>query len=138
MDLTTGKRILSKTYCGSAAYAAPEILQGQPYNPKLYDIWSLGCILFIMLCGSMPYDDRDVRKMLKTQLETKVKFPSRTNEKLDPFAKDLIYHMLEVDVTKRYNIDKVLKHKWLEDLNRDSIQTLILPPIRNPLKTPSG
>jgi testis-specific serine kinase len=138
VDLKTGKRILSKTYCGSAAYAAPEILQGQPYNPKLYDIWSLGCILFIMLCSSMPYDDRDVKKMLKTQLESKVKFPSRTNDKLDPMARDLIHHMLEVDVTKRYNIDKVLKHKWLEELNRASTQTLVLPLTKNQHKTPSG
>ncbi len=63
----------------------------------------------------MPYDDRDVKKMLKNQLENKVKFSSKVADKVDGVVRDLIYHMLEVDVTKRFNIDKVIKHKWLQD-----------------------
>ena len=114
VDPETNKRILSHTYCGSAAYAAPEILQGIPYNPKLYDIWSLGCILFIMICGSMPYDDSDVEKMIRTQLECSIKFPLKSSQ-IDPLVKDLIRQMLEPDAMHRANIDKVLKHSWLKN-----------------------
>ena len=63
-----GKVKLSSTFCGSAAYAAPEIIQGKMYDPRKHDSWSLGVILYIMVCGSMPYDDSNVRKMLKEQL----------------------------------------------------------------------
>lgn len=116
IDADTNKRILSCTYCGSAAYAAPEILQGIPYNPKLYDMWSLGCILYIMVCGCMPFDDTDTKIMIRVQLEGKVKYPSKMSDKIDFLAKDLINQMLEPDVTKRANIDKVLKNKWMNSV----------------------
>lgn len=63
----------------------------------------------------MPYDDSDIKKMIKAQHEGKNKFPPKIYDRLDPLVRDLIYIMLEADVTKRANIDKVLKHPWLKD-----------------------
>uniref|UniRef100_A0A6I8MXT2 non-specific serine/threonine protein kinase n=1 Tax=Ornithorhynchus anatinus TaxID=9258 RepID=A0A6I8MXT2_ORNAN len=92
----SGKLLLSKTFCGSAAYAAPEVLQGIPYQPKVYDIWSLGVILYIMVCGSMPYDDSNIKRMLRVQKEHRVHFPR--SKHLTSECKDLIYRMLQPDV----------------------------------------
>uniref|UniRef100_A0A5F9D365 non-specific serine/threonine protein kinase n=1 Tax=Oryctolagus cuniculus TaxID=9986 RepID=A0A5F9D365_RABIT len=106
----SGRIILSKTFCGSAAYAAPEVLQGIPYQPKVYDIWSLGVILYIMVCGSMPYDDSNIKKMLRIQKEHRVNFPR--SKHLTGECKDLIYRMLQPDVNRRLHIDEILSHCW--------------------------
>lgn len=73
---SSGRRELSRTFCGSTAYAAPEVLQGIPYNPMMYDVWSLGCVLFIMMTGTMPFDDSNVRNMVTCQLKRQIRYPS--------------------------------------------------------------
>ncbi|XP_068767239.1 testis-specific serine/threonine-protein kinase 2-like [Struthio camelus] len=109
-----GKIILSKTFCGSAAYAAPEVLQGIPCNPKICDIWSLGVILYIMVCALMPFDDSNIRKMVWIQKQHRIHFPKSRHLSLK--CKDLIYRMLHPDVSRRLCIDEVLSHPWLQGL----------------------
>jgi len=109
-----GKKILSQTYCGSAAYAAPEILRGSKYVPKAYDMWSVGVILFIIVCGSMPFDDSDVRRQLKRQLKNNVHFPTRVRESINEDCKKLIRQLLEVDVSRRLTIKEVRSSAWMK------------------------
>ncbi|KAM3936707.1 testis-specific serine/threonine-protein kinase 1-like [Leptodactylus fuscus] len=113
---SSGKTILSKTFCGSTAYAAPEVLQGIPYEPKVYDIWSLGVILFIMVSGSMPYDDSNIKKMLRVQKQHSINFPRSSDLTSD--CKDIIHCMLQPDVNQRLTIDGILNHRWLQPISK--------------------
>lgn len=60
-----GSIVLSETYCGSYAYASPEILRGIPYQPQYADVWSMGVVLFAMVFGRLPFDDSNYRELLK-------------------------------------------------------------------------
>lgn len=107
------RRILSQTYCGSAAYAAPEVVSGTPYNPKLADVWSLGIILYIILCGTPPFDDENLTKLLRNQMSRNFNFRSRVQDSISSYAKSLVRHILEPDITLRFTLDRVLSHEWM-------------------------
>ncbi|XP_044747347.1 testis-specific serine/threonine-protein kinase 3-like isoform X2 [Coccinella septempunctata] len=109
-----GHRVLSETYCGSAAYAAPEVVNGTRYNPKLSDVWSIGVILFIMLNASMPFDDSNLRKLLKDQITKNWVFRSRIRDKITSAVKSLVRQLLEPDVTLRLTLDRVIQNEWVK------------------------
>ena len=58
----------SNTFCGSIKYAAPEVVHGSPYDPKIADLWSIGVVLFAMLNKSLPFDDKSLRKLYQCQM----------------------------------------------------------------------
>lgn len=60
-----GQMKTSNTFCGSYAYASPEILKGIPYQPNTSDIWSIGVVLYAMIFGTLPFDDTTYKRLLK-------------------------------------------------------------------------
>lgn len=52
------KEATMSTNCGTLAYQAPEVIQGQKYDSAC-DIWSIGIVLYVMLCGYSPFDSDD-------------------------------------------------------------------------------
>ncbi|KAI3389351.1 hypothetical protein SNEBB_010707 [Seison nebaliae] len=102
---------LSTTYCGSAAYAAPEVLQGIAYAGEPYDIWSLGIILYIMVIGTMPFDDSDIKKLIIDQTQYGVQFTRR--RPVTPNCMKLIRAILEPNLAFRATIPKIANHYWI-------------------------
>ncbi|KAG5321302.1 TSSK1 kinase, partial [Pseudoatta argentina] len=108
-----GKRVLSDTYCGSLSYAAPEILRGYPYNPKMSDIWALGVILYIMLNKSMPFDEDNLKRLYELQVARKWKFRSKIIDSLTDRVKKLVGNLLEPDTSKRWPLDQIIQSDWI-------------------------
>ncbi|XP_028936830.1 testis-specific serine/threonine-protein kinase 3 isoform X2 [Ornithorhynchus anatinus] len=101
---------LSQTFCGSTAYAAPEVLQGVPHDSTKGDIWSMGVVLYVMLCAGLPFDDADIPKMLGQQ-QKGVSFPTHLG--ISAECQDLLKRLLEPDMSLRPSIEEVSWHPWL-------------------------
>lgn len=99
------------TSCGSPHYASPEIVNGSKYEGTATDIWSCGVILFALVTGRLPFDDKNVRTLLSKVKVGKYEVPAY----VDPQAKDLITRMLVVDVAKRITMPEILAHPWLQN-----------------------
>ncbi|KAJ3132961.1 hypothetical protein HDU90_006497 [Geranomyces variabilis] len=102
-------RKLLDTYCGSVAYAAPEMILGKQYSGPQADVWSLGVILYTLLCGYLPFDDDNEATLRQKILDLDYELP----EFLAPETKDLIQQMLQLKGSERVSIAGVLAHSWL-------------------------
>ncbi|XP_077534667.1 testis-specific serine/threonine-protein kinase 6-like [Haemaphysalis longicornis] len=102
---------LSETYCGSTAYAAPEVLQGVRYKPLHADVWGLGVILYVMVTGLLPYEANTVLHQVRLQMNRQVRFPRAL--KLSSQLKNLIRGMLEPVVSLRGSMARVVRHPWI-------------------------
>ncbi|KAJ8868658.1 hypothetical protein PR048_030197 [Dryococelus australis] len=120
-------RTLSRTFCGSAAYAAPELLSGMPYNPKLADVWSTGVILYIMLNASLPFHDSNLRRMLREQLTKNWSFRIKVRDSVSQDARAVVGDILEPDVTRRPTVDRVLSYEWVSVRSRVAETPLSVP-----------
>uniref|UniRef100_A0A182Q2I5 Protein kinase domain-containing protein n=1 Tax=Anopheles farauti TaxID=69004 RepID=A0A182Q2I5_9DIPT len=102
---------LSSTFCGSIAYTAPEVLKGIPYDPKAHDMWSLGCVLFILVTGTMPFDESNVRITIGNQERKQYAYPTDLN--LNLAIVELIDRLIEPDVSVRATINQVADDPWV-------------------------
>ena len=99
-----------KTFVGSPEYAAPEILNCQEYDGTKVDVWSLGCILYVMVVGRAPFQGEPFRiyeKIVNTQFEMPLDLSSE--------CQNLIRLALNKDPEKRINTDEIAKHPWMLD-----------------------
>lgn len=109
-----------KTSCGSPNYAAPEVISGKLYAGPEVDVWSLGVILYVMLCGRLPFDD-DFIPALFTKISNGVyTLPNH----LSPGAKNLLTRMLVVNPLNRITIHEIMEDEWF----KHGLQDYLFPP----------
>ncbi|GIJ98506.1 camp-dependent protein kinase catalytic subunit [Aspergillus viridinutans] len=124
------------TLCGTPDYLAPEVVSSKGYN-KSVDWWSLGILIFEMLCGFTPFwDSGSPVKIYENILRGRVKYPPY----LHPDAVDLLSQLITADLTKRLGnlhggSEDVKNHPWFAEvtwdrLARKDIDAPYVPPIR--------
>ncbi|KAF9929422.1 NUAK SNF1-like kinase 2 [Linnemannia zychae] len=117
------------TYCGSPFYAAPEMVSGTPYTGPETDVWSLGVILYVLVCGRLPFDASDLPALFAQIKRGNYQKPREGS--IDVCS--LIHRMLTVDPKRRATLTDVLRSRWMRAEGMD-----ILPSTLPALSTTSA
>jgi calcium/calmodulin-dependent protein kinase I len=114
--------MLVKTACGSPNYVAPEVLLNEKHGYSFAcDMWSVGVVLYVLLCGFCPFFDECTPALFASITSGNYSFPSPYWDDISDDAKDLVRNLLVVDPTKRYTPDQALAHRWLVNNQSDSV-----------------
>ncbi|KAJ2006845.1 serine/threonine protein kinase [Coemansia thaxteri] len=111
-----GETMFMKTVCGTPMYVAPEVLTVRQMGmyDNLVDMWSLGVVLYICLCGFPPFSDEMSPPPMRDQIISGMySFPSPYWDTVSSEAIDLVCQMLQVDPRNRISVDSALAHPWL-------------------------
>ncbi|EHK16672.1 camp-dependent protein kinase catalytic subunit [Trichoderma virens Gv29-8] len=141
-DFGFAKRVPDKTWtlCGTPDYLAPEVVSNKGYN-KSVDWWSLGILIYEMLCGYTPFwDSGSPMRIYENILKGKVKYPAYIN----PDAQNLLERLITADLTKRLGnlfggSQDVKNHPWFAEVTWDRLARKdIDAPYTPPVKAGSG
>ena len=108
------------TRCGTPSYVSPELLLGRPYNGSV-DIWGIGCIVYMLLAGYLPFQSQDHRTLFRTIRAGDFVFHDEHWSNVSIPAKQLITHLLTVNVQKRWTAETALQCPWFTDLSDEQL-----------------
>ncbi|KAJ8688389.1 hypothetical protein QAD02_024184 [Eretmocerus hayati] len=126
--------VLLSTWCGSPPYAAPEIFEGRQYDGPSADVWSLGVVLYVLVCGVLPFDGPTMQQLRSVVISGKFRIPFFMTAECER----LIRHMLVVEPERRLSIPQILNHPWMggdgieameSDCEENSLNTIVNPPL---------
>jgi calcium-dependent protein kinase len=102
-----------RNFIGTAYYIAPEVID-KKYDEKC-DVWSLGIILYIMLCGLPPFNSQVESEIYEKIKRLPVSFKAESWNTVSEEAKLLIQKMLRKDPITRISISEVLSDPWIQN-----------------------
>jgi len=110
-----GDNTMMQTACGTPIYVAPEVLSGEAYEKEV-DMWSIGVITYILLCGFPPFfdDGSNMGKLFEQIMCGEFDYPEEYWDDISDEAKDFIDNLLMVDTELRFTADQALEHPWLQ------------------------
>lgn len=98
---------------GTPLFVAPEILTGSGYDSAC-DIWSLGVVLYLVLCGYPPFPYETPSALIEAIVNGDYSFPAPEWDHVSADAKDALRRMMEVDPQKRIAPKEALAHPWFK------------------------
>lgn len=101
---------LLHTTCGTPNYVAPEVLSNQGYDGRMADVWSMGVILYVLLAGFLPFEEKTIAALFSKIKLADYSYPSWFSSD----AKDLLDGILVANPTKRLTLKQVKNHVWLQ------------------------
>jgi len=107
---------LMMTSCGTPEYVAPEVLKNVGYGVSC-DIWSMGIILYIMLCGFPPFYNESMPKLFDDIMKKPHEYPSPEWDPISDDAKDLLNQMMAKDPAQRCTANACIHGKWVHEPN---------------------
>ncbi|KAF2428617.1 Pkinase-domain-containing protein [Tothia fuscella] len=119
-----------KTFCGSLYFAAPELLQAKQYTGPEVDVWSFGIVLYVLVCGKVPFDDQSMPQLHAKIKKGFVEYPPW----LSAECKNLISRMLVTDPKQRASLAEIMNHTWMTKGFNNAPENFL--PQREPLQLP--
>ena len=106
-----------KSYRGTMTYMAPEIKEGKNYDGTQVDLFSIGVILFIIVQGIFPFKEARKEEYFYNLLMTgqiSTYFEKVNGQNLSADFKDLILRLFSFDGAKRYTVEEIKSHPWMQ------------------------
>lgn len=119
--------------CGTPFFVSPEILMRKPYDQQS-DMWSVGCIVFLLLSGNLPFMGRSQKELFRKIVSGKFDFDDEDWQDVSEDAKDLVRRLLVLNPDDRITASEAIRHKWLK-ASKDRLSLIVLQGTSQRLKT---